>query len=40
MRLDIICKVSDGGKNPAQILSLSKVRGQCGAELDSELAAW
>lgn len=30
MRLDIICKVSDGGKNPAQILSLSKVRGQCG----------
>lgn len=39
MTLDIICKVSDGGKNPAQIFSLSKVRGQCGAELDSELAA-
>lgn len=40
MRLDIICKLSNGGKNPAQILSLSRVWGQCGAELDSELAAW
>lgn len=41
MRLDIICSVvTDGGKSPAQILSLSRVWGQCGAEWDSELAAW